>query len=293
METGSGLTEQTRLELVAETFASVNDHGESLGELAHDARNMVTALSLYCDLLEEPGVLPPSYRHYGSELRLVVEASRRLLEKLAHVERAAVCTEPREPASVGVLGRRSPLFAGPESPALNNSRTLQADPDGWIDSLREELTSVRNLLDSLAGPSITVMVSAEGGNRPVSLSTENLIRILVNLVKNAVEFIPTGGLIRIHLSETAAHAENERSLRLVVEDSGCGIPEPLLEKIFAPGFTTRPGHPSEDGWASGHRGLGLSITRSLVEAAGGSIRAENAPQGGARFVIELPIWVGR
>ena len=56
-------------------------HSENIGELAHEARNMMTALSLYCDLLEEPGVLAPSHRHYGGELRLLADASRQLVEK--------------------------------------------------------------------------------------------------------------------------------------------------------------------------------------------------------------------
>jgi len=52
-----------------------NQKGESLEEVAHDARNMITTLGLYCDLLEEPGVLNAPYAHYGSELRLVAAAN--------------------------------------------------------------------------------------------------------------------------------------------------------------------------------------------------------------------------
>ncbi len=54
-----------------------------LGALTHDARSMVTALGLYCDLLEEPGVLAHPYRHYARELRLVAAASHRLVEQLS------------------------------------------------------------------------------------------------------------------------------------------------------------------------------------------------------------------
>ena len=63
----------------------------------------------------------------------------------------------------------------------------------------------------------------------------------------------------------------------------------MLEKVFEPGFTTRAGERPDGGWASGHRGLGLSITRSIVEAAGGTIHAETREPRGARFVIELPV----
>ena len=63
--------------------------------LSHDARNMVTALSLYCDLLDEPGVLAEGCRHYANELRLVTDASRRLVEKLGRLEDLPEVTSAR------------------------------------------------------------------------------------------------------------------------------------------------------------------------------------------------------
>src|ERR1035438_2207817 len=83
---GLGGTERKRVEAVVETLANLHSQGESLAEVAHDARNMVTALGLYCDLLEEPGVLASPFLHYGNELRLVAAASRRLVEKLVSIE---------------------------------------------------------------------------------------------------------------------------------------------------------------------------------------------------------------
>ncbi|HEY9127614.1 MAG TPA: hypothetical protein VIM62_10840, partial [Acidobacteriaceae bacterium] len=57
--------------------------------LIHDARNMVTAIELYCDLLDEPGVLTEACRHYAAELRTVSAASRRLLERIDTMEGGA------------------------------------------------------------------------------------------------------------------------------------------------------------------------------------------------------------
>ena len=76
---------------------------------------------------------------------------------------------------------------------------------------------------------------------------------------------------------------------LAVEDTGAGIPEELLDRVFQPGFTTRATAPSGAWTSGGRRGLGLAITRSIVEAAGGTVHAENRAGGGARFVIELPV----
>src|ERR1700734_3478234 len=78
--------ERKRVERVVEALATLGNRGETLAEVAHDARNMVTALGLYCDLLEEPGVLAVPFAHYGSELRLVAGASRRLVEKLVALD---------------------------------------------------------------------------------------------------------------------------------------------------------------------------------------------------------------
>ena len=82
----AGRAERRRVETVVETLATLRGQGETLAEVAHDARNMVTALGLYCDLLEEPGVLTTPFMHYGHELRLVAAASRRLVERIVMID---------------------------------------------------------------------------------------------------------------------------------------------------------------------------------------------------------------
>jgi signal transduction histidine kinase len=286
-----------RAQAFAETLASSHRQSESLSELAHDARNMVMALSLYCDLLEEPGVLSLPYRHYAAELRLVAASSRRLVEKLALLGK-------RE-----IAGGSGPIPAGP-----NKTRPValaMAVPEQPIEDLSEEVLAARNLLDALAGPLVAVTVSAPVGALPVWLTTEDLTRVLVNLVKNAGEAIGgngsgsgsghdsgTGrrtGRIDIELRERAGSADASPALLLTVEDSGPGIDPGLLEAIFEPGFTTNT-HANEatGAWPASHRGLGLFICRSIVEAAGGRMLAGNRGRmggqpGGARIEIELPV----
>jgi signal transduction histidine kinase len=286
----SGQTEESgmerkRVEAVVETLAQLRGRGESVAEVAHDARNMVTALGLYCDLLEEPGVLTPPYRHYGNELRLVAAASRRLVEKLVALDaRRASDGSAELAAEPGRLTVRS-----------DTARERQARAFLWemmpavpIENLAVELLANRSLLAALAGPQVAVTVDAEGGAQPVRMNGEDLTRVLVNLVKNAAEAMPAGGRIHLSLRSRIVAPGEAAALVLTIEDSGPGIPPRALDTIFDSGFTTRTSGRA-NGWPASHRGLGLSITRSIVEAAGGRIHAANRSEPGACFEIELPV----
>jgi signal transduction histidine kinase len=307
------VAERRRVEAVVETLAAIHNHGESLVELAHDARNMVTALSLYCDLLEEPGVLSAAHRHYGSELRLVAEASRSLVEKLARLDDPAPddpkLDDPNEndradrrPASdFSLQGRLFPESPRTERPAARSGqgpvhlKPVNDLPNNQLDDLligdvEEEVLASRNVLAAVAGPSIALTVDGDGGALPVRMTSEDLIRVLVNLVKNAAEGMAGAGTIELGLTTRKNAAGEASAVILAVEDTGAGIPQDLLERVFEPGFTTRASPPAGAGWVSGgRRGLGLAITRGIVEAAGGTIHAGNRAGGGARFVIELPV----
>ena len=283
-----------RVETVVETLANLRGEGESLAEVAHDARNMVTALWLYCDLLEEPGVLNPGFHHYANELRLVAAASRRLVEKLLAID-ANLDARPharlgaRLGPEMGLSRAIGAALTRSEPLALERGRQWELTPGEPINDLAGELVANRNLLSALAGPSIALTVNTEGSAQAVRMSGEDLTRILVNLVKNAAEAMPGAGRIAITLHEFHADAEIPLWLMLTVEDSGPGIPRESLEKIFDSGYTTRlTGALRNGGWPASHRGLGLSITRSIVETAGGHIHAVNRAGGGARFQIELP-----
>src|SRR6266568_341521 len=278
-------TERVRVDSVVETLTTLNSHGEGLAELAHDARNMVTALDLYCDLLQEPGVLAPPFSHYGGELKLVAAASRGLVDKL--VELNAIDT------SGG-----SAIWTNRERPAIEEMvRSHRQQAQRWanvpavaIDNLAEELLANRNLLGALAGPTVALTVDVEAGAQPVRLTGEDLTRILVNLVKNASEAMTAVGRIRITLWESVGEPGNAPWLTLNVEDNGPGFSNKALETIFEPVPSARKSFGmTSSNWLVVHRGLGLSITRSLVEAAGGRIQAANRDPVGACIQIELPI----
>lgn len=307
--------ERRRVEKVVETLATLRSRGESLSEVAHDARNMVTALGLYCDLLEEPGVLAIPFAHYAHELRLVAAASRRLVEKLVTLD-ALLLPNDRAQASLPARAGRSAAalrVAGADAGARSETSSLEGPGAGrgpavataimqernrrWdllpallISNFAAELLANRNLLSALAGPSIAVTVEADGGAQAVRLTGEDLTRLLVNLVKNAAEAMPKGGHIHIGLREREVAQGAAPCLALTVEDNGPGIPEAALEKIFLSGYSWRSeAAEAGNGWPQSHRGLGLAIVRSLVEGAGGRITAANRTPGGACFTLEFPV----
>ena len=281
----NNISDRERLGLVINTLAHLGRPDENLAEVAHDARNMVTALGLYCDLLKEPGVLADSFRHYASELQLVATASRRLVDKLATLD-AQLVSQALAQADVPL--RRVPVQAGTPG---GRPKLLALAPPQPIEDLAAQVLALRNLLAALAGPAIEVVIAVEGGAQPVRLTGEDLTRILVNLVKNAAEAMPKGGRIQIDLHETQAAPGDISWMMLTVEDNGPGIAHRALGCIFESGVSTHnPGRAQSDrGQSPVQRGLGLAITRSIVEAAGGRIHAANRDPWGACFQIELPV----
>jgi PAS domain S-box-containing protein len=103
-------------------------------------------------------------------------------------------------------------------------------------------------------------------------------QVLINLVQNAIEAMHNTPLGR-RTVEIATNYNGDRTISGVVRDYGTGISEATRERLFEQFFTTK-----EEGL-----GMGLAIVRSIIEAHGGSIAAENAEGGGARFYFRLPV----
>jgi signal transduction histidine kinase len=133
---------------------------------------------------------------------------------------------------------------------------------------RNQVTVVRELDDSLP---------------PLLLDRNKIEQAMINLFLNAIQAMPNGGTLAVR---TCSRPPQDRhalpqppTLVAEVEDTGTGIPEDLIPRIFDPFYTTKP-----TGLGTG---LGLSVTRKLIEAHGGTIAATNRPGGGARFTITL------
>jgi two-component system NtrC family sensor kinase len=118
-------------------------------------------------------------------------------------------------------------------------------------------------------PSEPVLVFASDGE---------LQQVFTNLFINAIDAMgateDTGGRLTVRVEALAGR------VKVIVEDNGPGIPADRLEKIFQPFFSTK--------LSKGGTGLGLAISHEIVRRHGGSLTAANRPEGGARFVVDLP-----
>lgn len=109
-------------------------------------------------------------------------------------------------------------------------------------------------------------------------------QVFRNLIANATSFSPPGGTIRLAARRVRGRGRNDDSIVVTVADEGPGIPPDKLDDIFDRFYSERP-----KGEKFGtHSGLGLSISKQIVEAHGGVVYAENRPEGGARFTVTLP-----
>jgi signal transduction histidine kinase len=144
--------------------------------------------------------------------------------------------------------------------------------------LKRENFNYTSIGQQAAQKSISIEVSHEGPLR-VSADRVRLKQILYNLLSNGVKFTPEGGRIQIETEAIDGFAQ------ISVTDSGIGIPSEHHESIFE---TFRQVGETAVGTAQG-TGLGLPITRRLVEGHGGRIWLHSEPARGSRFTFTIPL----
>lgn len=137
------------------------------------------------------------------------------------------------------------------------------------------LNSVRQMLASELAEREAVL-SWECTSTQIQARQKSVLRLLLNLVRNALEHGGKG--VKINIS----CAQQKSTVRITVTDDGPGIPEHLRAGIFEP-FNRGAAHSKSHG-----TGLGLAICRRLTEEENGQIGVEGVPNGGSRFWFELP-----
>jgi signal transduction histidine kinase len=273
---------------VARPVAKLRDGAERIARGELDARIQV-------DTADEFGALA---RQFNAMTRSLEEHQAQLVqhEKLAGIGRlaAGVAHEINNPLAVilgytRLLGRRADAGTAADLRIIEDE-TLRAKEivDGLlelarplhierepVDLRRLADEAIERLADSKLLEGITVSVHGSGA---VAGSPQKLRQVLLNLVKNAVEAAGPGGRVDVEIGTS-----EEGGQTLVVRDTGPGLSRDALTKLFEPFFTSKP---------TG-TGLGLAVSKGIVQAHGGTIVAKNEPAAGARFEVRLPAYTGR
>lgn len=217
----------------------VQSRGEGLPEVvqgvAHDFANLLEAAGAAATGLHGQSLSPRMYR---DAMRSVMEQSQELLETLTEIT----------------------------GPGRENWRTEPVELDGLV---RRALESA---LLPLREPHIRVRVRM-GGLEPVWGHRTLVHRAMVNLIWNAVQAMPYGGMLSV-----LGYVQGSRVV-IEVGDTGVGIAAADQERILRGAFTTKPGH----------RGIGLTMVRELIEKCGGEITFSSQPNQGSLFSIALPV----
>lgn len=249
---------------------------DEIGELAATFENMVAAIQkarrelVHAERLATIGKMAAHITHEIRNPLSSIGLNVELLEE--------------EVAQAGVKGEASQLLSAIKHEVERLSRIseqylsvarrprprLMIEPAD--DLVRELVAFVRPELDR---SSVSIAVhSNESESYKIPIDESQIRQALLNLIRNAREAMPKGGHIDIRIEKP-----NEAGfVAIIIDDTGVGIPEEARASIFDPFFTTK----------QRGTGLGLAVTRDIIEAHGGSISCEPRSGGGTRFQIVLP-----
>ncbi|MDB4995197.1 MAG: hypothetical protein JWM74_2629, partial [Myxococcaceae bacterium] len=244
--------------------ALTTTEGDEMGDLARAFNELLGSLE------ERRGANERFVADLVHELKNPVATIRACAEALA----SGAVDETRAERLAKVLADSSTRLDTLVSQFLEIARAEAGMPSE--DRARVDLTELAHgLAEAMRArhPNVTFEVAATGEALVLGVP-HRLDSVVRNLVENAASFAPGGGRVEIALSQS------ETAVVLRVTDTGPGIPDEDLPKVFTRFFTTRG---REHG-----TGLGLALVRAVVEAHGGTVTAANAPTEGAVFEIALP-----
>ncbi len=250
------------------------------------ARNLGQAI-LNARLLEREQVLVGQLEaldHYKSELISTVSHEMRtpLTSIAGHLELIEDAPAQATAASFQVVRRNLERVLSLIDDLLTLKRlsgTANLPTQSVVDLHQVAVDAVSAFRMRAEDEGVTLTVLPHGGPLLISGDRDELERVALNLVGNAVKYTPAGG------SVTVSTERSERFVRLVCHDTGLGISKADQEELFTEFFrSTNP-----DALALPGTGLGLSIVRRIVQRHGGSIRLESDLGVGSTFTVRLPL----
>jgi two-component system sensor histidine kinase ChvG len=250
---------------------------DELGDLSGALRDMTDALARRIDAIERFAAdVAHEIKNPLSSLRSAVETATRVEDPAQQRRLMAIVLD-----DVQRLDRLISDISDASRLDAELSRSVMETVD--MGSMLGALVDVHQ---ATAGPEAPRLVLEAGEHQDLRVRgvETRLVQVMRNLISNAVSFSPPDGVIRL------GAAREDGVVRITVSDSGPGIPPGKLEAVFDRFYSERP---AAEKFGT-HSGLGLSISRQIVEMHGGTIAAENlqeAPDGpvtGARFTVRLP-----
>jgi two-component system cell cycle sensor histidine kinase/response regulator CckA len=160
--------------------------------------------------------------------------------------------------------------------------TRANDPERQVHSdVNDVLRKLRPMLERIAGPRIHIELGLPEEQLVAGIDSHSLEQVVLNLVTNARDAMPSGGRIALAASMVPAIGPRPRMVRVDVQDDGTGMSDEVRRRIFEPLFTTKP--------SGKGTGLGLAICQMLVDRAGGGIRVTSEVGQGTTITFELPL----
>ncbi len=217
--------------------------GQLSAGIAHEIRTPLTSIKIFIQSLEKEIALDENQKE---DFRIIKKEIDRINENVI----------------------RFLNFARPEEPFFQQLN---------IHELIEE--SLNLLAAKMRTSSVNLELSLLEICPPVEGDPKQLSQVFLNLFLNAIEAMPRGGVLSIRSSLKTIPESQEQFLRMIVGDTGCGIPEKDRPYLFDPFFTTK-----EAG-----TGLGLSIVYSIIQKHNGRIEVESEMGKGSSFIVSLPV----
>ena len=243
---------------------------------------------------DEIGQLSDSFDQMASQLQVLIQSERRLLEDISHELRSPLARlkfAVKLAKGNGANGSQDALARidrdldrlGSLVGDLLEITAAECDPGRQSKALVSSKVIVEEVaqdcaLDAIAGE-CRIDLKAENGDVQIYGNAELLRRAVENILRNAIRYSPPASVVDLSFEK------QNGSLNIAVRDRGPGVPTEMLGRIFDPFFRVEPARESLAGTGSG---LGLSIAKRAVEAHGGTITAENTSPG-LRILITLPI----
>lgn len=195
------------------------------------------------------------------------------------LERARTVAERRVAAETIVQEARRLMHMVENLLLFSRTRASATELTPHRATLAPVLDAVARSFAPLADAAAVRLVTQLGEDLSAQVDADALRRVVLNLLENAVKYGPSGQTVTLSLEREGAMA------RIAVDDEGPGIPSDDRDRIWSP--YVRLGR--DRNAAHGGSGIGLAVVRDLVERMRGEVRVEQAPRGGARFVVVLPL----